>query len=531
MFLTAIRALQGSPLEPDVTGAAGIELDEHGFPTDLAEDSGKLPEYQIVRLGVACLMRDFTRAFELASAVAGKLQRVPRFVQHVEHNFYSSLTLAARWARIPAEARSELMVAMATNQAQLGLWAKNSPENYGHKHLLVAAELARLQGRVNEAAALYDQAITAAGRERFLQDEALGNELCGRFYLGQGRKRIAALYLDAALDGYARWGAAAKVEALEAELVDAMPAPDRRRSSAERRPTYDKTGGAALDLLALFRAAEAVSSEVMLPRLLDKLMEVCLAAAGADRGAFVIEEDGQLFVRAVAAIAQPTAFQRTPLEASTDLAARVVHGVRDTGEVLVIADACAHEDLASDPYVKAQRVRSLLVLPILRQGRFMGALYLENNLATRVFTPERVRLLMTLSSQIATSLQNSLLFEQLSQEVEERKRAEAAMRFLADAGATLAESLEYQSTLKRLVCSDCAGARRLVCRARRRRRRGPVGGFRARRSREAGAARSAQPARRRTTVAPACGGGFRVRDAPALPRGQPRGGGQVRDRA
>ena len=81
----------------------------------------------------------------------------------------------------------------------------------------------------------------------------------------------------------------------------------------------------------------------------------------------------------------------------------------------------------------------------------MGVLYLENNLATRAFTPERVRLLMTLSSQIATSLQNSLLFEQLSQEIEERKRAEAAVRFLADAGAALAESLEYQSTLKQLA--------------------------------------------------------------------------------
>jgi signal transduction histidine kinase len=47
----------------------------------------------------------------------------------------------------------------------------------------------------------------------------------------------------------------------------------------------------------------------------------------------------------------------------------------------------------------------------------MGVLYLENNLATRAFTPERLRLLLTLSSQIATSLQNSLLFEKLNQAI------------------------------------------------------------------------------------------------------------------
>jgi signal transduction histidine kinase len=90
-------------------------------------------------------------------------------------------------------------------------------------------------------------------------------------------------------------------------------------------------------------------------------------------------------------------------------------------------------------------------LPIVRQTRLLGVLYLENNLATRVFTPERVRLLTTLSSQLATSLQNSLLFERLSQEIDERKRAEAAVRFLADAGAVLAESLEGQSTLQKLT--------------------------------------------------------------------------------
>jgi signal transduction histidine kinase len=451
VFLQAIRTLQGLTMQPEVGAAVGVALDASGLPVGITAASGKLFEYQIVLLGVAYLMRDFNRAFELATAVSGKLTQVPRFVQHVEHNFYSSLTLAARWEHVPAGARSELLAAIVSNQAQLGLWAKNNPENYQHKHLLVAAELARLEGRGDQAGELYDQAIAAAGRERFLQDEALGNELCGRFYLDKGRKRVAALYLRAAIDGYARWGAHAKAEALEAELVESITTAERLRPSVERRPAPDKTGDAALDLLALFRAAEAMSREVKLPRLLDRLMEVCLATAGAERGAFVIEEEGQLFVRCVAAIGQPTVFQRTPVDSSPHLAAQVVHHVRDTAEALVVADACTHQDLAADPYIRGQRVRSLLALPILRQTELMGVLYLENNLAMRVFTSERVRLLMTLSSQIATSLQNSLLFEQLSQEVEERKRAEATIRFLADAGATLAESLEYQATLKRLA--------------------------------------------------------------------------------
>ena len=454
-FLHGIRLLQGMSLQEDDLRGAGAELDERGFPAGVGEGSGKLPEYQIFRLGIACLLRDFGLALQLSNAVAGNLNRVPRFVQHVEYNFYTSLVLAARCSRLPAEdpeqLRSQLMAAIAANQNQLGLWAKSNPESYGHKHLIIAAEVARLEGDVGKAAELYDRAITAAGREQFSQDEGLANELCGRFYLAQGRKRIAALYLSAAIDAYARWGAKAKVDALEAEFVDVLVSADRTRAAGARGPTHDQTGGVALDLLALFRAAEAVAGEVRLPRLLGKLMEVCLATAGAERGAFVVDEDGQLFVRAVGALAEPISLQRTPVEASAQLSGRVIQKVTRTGEALVVGDASTHEELASDPYVVAQRVRSLLALPIFRQTKLMGVLYLENNLTTRAFTPERVRLLMTLSSHIATSLQNSLLFEQLSQEIGERKRAEGAVRFLADAGAALAESLEYQSTLTKLT--------------------------------------------------------------------------------
>ena len=85
-----------------------------------------------------------------------------------------------------------------------------------------------------------------------------------------------------------------------------------------------------------------------------------------------------------------------------------------------------------------------MALPIVRQGRLAGVLYLENNLATRVFTRERVRLLQLLSSQMATALENSRLFERLTEE-------ERALRFLSEAGVALGESLEYQRTLSRVA--------------------------------------------------------------------------------
>jgi len=62
-----------------------------------------------------------------------------------------------------------------------------------------------------------------------------------------------------------------------------------------------------------------------------------------------------------------------------------------------------------DPYVVRCRPRSVLVVPMLRQGVLLGMLYLENTLTPNVFTNARIAVLKLLASQAATSLQNASL--------------------------------------------------------------------------------------------------------------------------
>jgi signal transduction histidine kinase len=275
--------------------------------------------------------------------------------------------------------------------------------------------------------------------------EALARELAARFHRAEGREGLAAQQIGAAIEGYRRWGARAKVAALEQEQVATGGAGPRRLAGGEA------LSGASLDLLALLRAAEALSAEVVLSRLAARLVEVCLSAAGAERGALLLVEDGQLRVQAAGRAGAVRAQLHDPLERSPDVAVAVIDEVRRTGEPVVLADASAHERFGLDPHVDGQQVRSVLALPIAHQGTFVGVLYLENNLATRVFVPERLRLLQLLSSHIATSLRNSQLFERLTREVDERRRAEEAVRFLAEAGSALADTLDYQETVARLA--------------------------------------------------------------------------------
>jgi signal transduction histidine kinase len=207
----------------------------------------------------------------------------------------------------------------------------------------------------------------------------------------------------------------------------------------------------AIDLLSLLKAAETISGEVAMDQLLQRLMGVCLEVAGATRGALVRDEEGTLVVRAVGSVAQGVRCVHTPHRVSTDIPRKLVEQAFASEGAIIVGDVSREPRLADDPCVAASGARAVLVIPIRQKAKPVGVLYLENQLVTFAFSPERVRLLSLLSSQIAISLENSLLFEKLSIEVNERRRAEGSVRFLADAGVLLHQSLDYQATLGRLA--------------------------------------------------------------------------------
>ena len=62
-----------------------------------------------------------------------------------------------------------------------------------------------------------------------------------------------------------------------------------------------------------------------------------------------------------------------------------------------------------------KRARSVLCLPLVKQRALIALLYLENNLAARIFTPARLTVLNVLASQAAMSLENSLLYRDLAE--------------------------------------------------------------------------------------------------------------------
>ncbi|HJU50563.1 MAG TPA: EAL domain-containing protein [Pseudogulbenkiania sp.] len=369
-----------------------------------------------------------------------------------EHNFYHSLILASL-CHLAADPKS-LLDQLEANQRQMRVWAEHAPANFLHQHLLVEAELARLADRPVEAMELYDRSIEAAGSRGFMQYEALANELAAKFWLGRGKPDFAVRYLNRARLGYRAWGARRKEATLQMvypQLVAELSYPSEsanivseeswRTAAAMLRygqyaPLAGYGQGSQLDLAAVLKASQAISGEIVLEKLLDRLLRVVIENAGAQRGSLILrrEEVWQVAASISVAEAQVVLFLDAPcpVEGSSEVAVQIVHYVVRTQQGVVLRDAAAEGMFTRDPYVLTTRPKSVLCQPILQQGLLIGVLYLENNQVSGAFSPDRVELLGMLSSQVAISIQNALLYASLSTEIAEHTRAEEELR-LAEA--------------------------------------------------------------------------------------------------
>jgi predicted ATPase/signal transduction histidine kinase/predicted Ser/Thr protein kinase len=292
---------------------------------------------------------------------------------------------------------------------RLQLWARACPENFAPRAWLAEAELARADGRPDQALPLYQRAIEGARAQGQLRLEALALERAGRHLRDIQSPALSDMYLRAARDAYARWGAPAIVAVLDAtfpELATPTPTQPRARETTTTAP-------AALDVVALLRASQAISGEIELERLLRALVRIVLESAGARRCAVLLADPaGELRIEALADLERAQVLQGQPLAQDGALPAAIIH-MAARGRRDVILDDAQTGELAGDPAVAG--LRSVLCTPILYQGALVGVLYLDNELAPGIFTAGRIALLRQLASQVAISVENARLYRNLAQ--------------------------------------------------------------------------------------------------------------------
>jgi PAS domain S-box-containing protein len=442
-----IQSMRGRTDSFDTFNEEGF--DEGSF--EAAFDPERTPTmvcwYWIIKAQVRFIYGDFESAADALARARPLLWSSLGHIQNVDYHFFSALTLAALDSdRVPGLQPGESRRQIQAHGEWLARWAESCPATFADKHTLIMAEVARVEGRTLQAEHLYDEAIRLARENGLTPDEGIANEIAARFYLGRGAERTVHSYLREARSCFQRWGALGKVRQL-----DLLHPHLRRDQEPSATHSTDDAAGMDLDLATVVKMSQAVSEEIVLDRLIEKLLVMALKYAGAVRGFLILPQGHELRIEAEATASQEAttvAFRQEGTRMG-GLPESIFRYVVRTLESVLLDDAAAPNDFSTDDYIREKRPRSLLCLPLVKQARLIGILYLENNFASHVFTPPRIAVLQLLASQAAISLENARLYADVRRAEEKTKHSERELRLAIDKMPALTWSAQADGSEER----------------------------------------------------------------------------------
>ncbi len=380
------------------------------------------------------------QAFEEAYSLVEDREQSLAFVGAIDieyrgaYYFYSVVIVVGLWKKDKCTKEiTQALIEEALEEIKL-LYEVN-PSLFESIYFLVLAQKAEFEQRMFEAMNYYDKGIESALTNELTIYVALGNELAVQFYLSIQKPQFASLYLTQAINYYEVWGTEAKAKNLKRQYRYIYA---RHQSSQLQTLTTDfstlqvapqtvytyptETGDKVLDINTLLKASQTISKEIHLSKVLEKMLRFLIENAGADRGILLLAQGEEWFIQGEIDVqGNLETLQEIPLvDAYKTLFVKAINYILNTEELLVVQDISQDTRFAKANYVRQTHLKSLLCLPILNQRKLIGILYLENSIVTGVFSKNRVDLLQALATQVATAIENAMLYENLEEKVQER---------------------------------------------------------------------------------------------------------------
>lgn len=475
-FQQLCRSLRG---ELSLTGSFdGDGFSEREHVAACSTNRQALCYHHVLRAFTAVVYRDYRSAYRLCRDAVPLLSHVSSFYPVALHNFLYSLSLCkvlegSEDAGLP-ETREGLLRTLADNQAWLEARSADAFCNFGHLHLLIEAERAALAGRVPEALRLYDRALGAAEGNRRVLHHAIACDMAAQRYEQLGVPSAEGHYLREAYRLFGSWGAEGKCAQMRhdhPELASGEGVETRLVLTEESVRTT-----ASLDLRSVLRASQAISEELELEGILEKLMYSLLECAGAQNIYFLAKTDSGYEIQAEShsGAADSCVISRRPAT-DADVPLGIVSFVERTAETIILDDGERSRLYGKEAHIRESRCKSVLCMPVQSKGELKGILYLENNLAAGVFDRRREEHLAPIAAQLAISLENAYLYEHLRflvdertkalrEEIKVRREAEEKLAYLAnyDALTGLPNRRLFQQIFSRSLREAEAGKRMLA---------------------------------------------------------------------
>jgi diguanylate cyclase (GGDEF)-like protein len=421
-FRQLLRAFRG---ETDSSGSFSDAEFSEPSPTELGGWLAVVRSmFHVLRAMSAGVFGDIEAMRHHTKSALPLIPAIPGFYIGAYAHWFRALVTAhdARLSGGDVQARDALLAEFDLSRNWLADRAADCPTNFLHLVFLLDAERAWTVGDTAGAYAMFEQALSEAEQRSRPWHRALIHERAARFHFSQDRERTGRLLLVEATRGFDEWGAAGKVAALVAEFPFLRASTSGRKTRSNARSTIVSTE--MVDMMAILRASQALSSATSLTQLNDSVVKVLGAMCGAESVLLVVrpqETPGWFLATSLAPGAEPVSVEAAA--ASGLLALSTFRYTERTREPLLLDDATRDHRFAADPALAGLAHCSMLLVPILKQGDLQAVLVLDNRARHSAFSADRIDSVKLIAGQLAVSIDNALLYVSLERKVAERTAA------------------------------------------------------------------------------------------------------------
>lgn len=286
-------------------------------------------------------------------------------------------------------------------------WSKLAPHIYEHLYTLLLAENCRMKKLDGEALLYYDRAIQLAKVNKFPQDVAIIYERAANYYETLKDTTKTSDYITRAIREARRWGAETIAQKWEEQYGQYVQIQLQKQEYA-----------LSFDMITVLEATQSLAKEVRMEDLLQKLLFSLLKQANATSGYFIRSQNDRLYAQAMAQ-AEDMQFQyyNPPAELTSHIKV-LAEFTLQSNEPVIISNTFKNSLFT---HMKMD-AKSILCLPVHHKGEIKALLYLENTLLQNAFNSTQVELLTMISTQIAVSIENAEIYQDLEQRVENRTK-------------------------------------------------------------------------------------------------------------
>ena len=374
--------------------------------------------YVVARLIASFFNGDWETSIEIANEGKQAMYGLMGMFFVVEYHYYRALNYIALGIKTR---RSRLATVHARKSLAILTRLGETAPDVTHKAAIVRGGLLILARKFSEAATVLDDAISNARVAGYGQDVAIACELAARAFQTMGAQSLARSCMTEAYHGYVAWGICSKSRRLresfdyliaKSGIPGEVPLSDGTVGIGDANPSSGSSGSESLDLASIIKASNILNGTIVLDELLERLIRVVMENTGAQRSVLLLRNESGYQVTVEGTSGETLRIQNhnVPLEQYDDIPESAIAYAVRTRQRLLINRGEMVELFQRDPYIKAKDPAALLVQPLLHQGNLVGILYLEHRQTYSAFTPKSLQILSMLSTQIAISVDNAMLY-------------------------------------------------------------------------------------------------------------------------